>query len=251
MYKVKLGKRAAKKDARTFRLSEIVSAVTPPSSCDNSKGITAWGMMLNDTEGDCTCAAVGHGVQVASANSPEGLYGIPDSLVQNLYEKSCGYVPGDPSTDNGGVIIDVLNYVRKNGLGPHVLFGYADPSPGDQNHIKLGIAEFGVVDIGLELPITAQAQIASGQPWDVVGNHLSGNSAPGSWGGHSVVVIGYDANYVTCITWGQLQRMTWAFWKAYCDEAHALLFRIWCEGRGGAGNANLTKMEAALATLKN
>jgi len=31
---------------------------------DWTKGITEWGMMMNDTLGDCTIAGVGHAVQV-------------------------------------------------------------------------------------------------------------------------------------------------------------------------------------------
>ena len=42
-------------------------------------------------------------------------------------------------------------------------------------------------------------------------------------------VCGYDQDYLTCITWGQLKKLTWNFWKAYCDEAHALLSQDWLD----------------------
>jgi hypothetical protein len=38
-----------------------------------------------------------------------------------------------------------------------------------------------------------------------------------------VNIVGYDPDGLTCITWGKRQRMTWAFWHAYVDEAWAIL----------------------------
>src|SRR5580658_8869232 len=59
--KAKLGKKAPKIDSRTLRLAKYLTAVPPPpASCDWTKGVTEWGMMLNDALGDCTCAAIGH-----------------------------------------------------------------------------------------------------------------------------------------------------------------------------------------------
>jgi len=247
----KLGKKAPRIDRRTLRMADYLvdGLPAPPDSISWYKSVESWGMMDNDTLGDCTCAAVGHGVQVASLNSEEGEYTVPDSLVLSLYENACGYVPGDPNTDQGGVIIDVLNYVRKNNFGPHKMFAYATTDPGDVTHIKQGVAVFGLVDIGLQLPISAQSQI--GNLWDVVGDGQSGDSAPGSWGGHSVIVAAYDSVGPTCVTWGALQKMTWNFWSIYVDESYALLDRIWLEGRGGAGSINLPKMESDLQQVTN
>ena len=36
--------------------------------------------------------------------------------------------------------------------------------------------------------------------------------------------VDYDPEGVTFITWGELQRATWAWWNRYVDEAHALLW---------------------------
>jgi hypothetical protein len=233
--KAKLGKKAPKIDSRTLRLAKYLTAVPPPpASCDWTKGVTEWGMMLNDALGDCTCAAIGHGIQVANLNGDVEVT-PQDAVILALYEGACGYVPSDPSTDQGGVIVDVLNFARKWHAGTeHAhhhqrkfrLLAYADPDPGDVEHVKQAVALFGTVDIGLQLPITAQNQV--GGVWDVVGNpQTDPNSQPGSWGGHSVIVCAYDADGLTCITWGQNQRMTWKFWSAYVDESHAVLFHSW------------------------
>jgi hypothetical protein len=258
---LKLGKKAPLVDERTLKAERLFAGLpTPPPSLSWFGDVTNWGMMLNDTLGNCTCAAIGHGDQVVSLNTPVGLITPPDVLILNLYEHACGYVPGDPSTDQGGVIIDVLNYVRKNGLGhkrkpyPHKkkfpLFAYADPSPNSTLHIMQSVQTFGIVDIGLQLPVSAQSQV--GGVWDVVGDpKTDANSQPGSWGGHSVIVAAYDSVGPTCITWGQLQKMTWAFWNTYCDESHALLFNFWLDHFTTAWPLVLKQLEADLALVAN
>jgi len=245
-----LGKRAAKKDKRTLQLKDFLLKVTPPPAANWFKDQTSFGEMGNDVLGDCTCAAVGHAVQIATLNTPDGEVTPADSAVLSLYENACGYVPGDPSTDQGGVIIDVLNYVRKNLFDTHKLWAYADPDPADLAHVQQAIAVFGVVDIGLQLPVTAQSQV--GGIWDVVGDPNSDpNSQPGSWGGHSVSCGAYSQvdDTITCVTWGALQKMTSKFWLAYCDEAHALLLRAWMERFGAQSRVQLGAMEKALQAV--
>lgn len=232
--KLKLGKKPAKKDPRDLLLADYLTP-TPspvPPSCDWYGGRTQFGAMLNDQLGDCTCAAVGHGLQVATLNTPDPEITPVDDAILGLYEKACGYVPGDPSSDQGGDINTVLNSVRTTGLGKKepgghlrhhmVLHAYASINYRNINAVKQAIALFGVVDLGIELPISAQAQV--GGVWDVTSGP---NAQAGSWGGHSVVVSAYDANGVTCITWGALQRITWKFWDAYVDEAFSLFFNPW------------------------
>jgi hypothetical protein len=41
--------------------------------------------------------------------------------------------------------------------------------------------------------------------------------------GHYVFVNAYDEEGPTCITWGQKVKMTWGFFKRYCDEAYVML----------------------------
>jgi hypothetical protein len=262
--KVKLGKRAPKIDPRTLRLAKYLSPSTlpaPAASVNWYKGVTSFGEMLNSTLGDCTCAAIGHAVQVATLNNQYiGEITPTDALILSLYEKSCGYNPRDPNSDQGGVIVDVLNYVRQNPPWQHnqhrrhplELYAYADPDSRDINHVKLAIQWFATVNIGLQLPVTAQAQTGNGGTWDVVGNVWNdANSQPGSWGGHSVIVSAYDDVGPTCITWGMLQKMTWKFFLAYTDESHALLFRAFAQQYEASLGGALGKMLADLAAIAN
>jgi hypothetical protein len=248
--KLKLGKQPAKIDSRTLQLRNYLTPdlPAPPDSISWYGDVTSYGSMLNDQLGDCTCAAVGHAIQVASMNTHVGEVTPPDSAVLALYEQACGYIPGDPSTDQGGIIIDVLNYVRKNLFDTHKLWAYADPDPKDAMHIKQSVALFGIVDMGLQLPISAQGQV--GTLWDVVGDpNTDENSQPGSWGRHSVIVAAYDAEGLTCVTWGALQKMTWKFWDVYTDESHALLLNIWLEKYGVKITSIITAMENDLLAV--
>ena len=71
-------------------------------------------------------------------------------------------------------------------------------------------------------PAAAAVRAATRTSWDWIGR-LDGPDAPGSWGGHAVDVVGYDEGGLTVVTWGALQRLTWAFWDRYCDEAWCVL----------------------------
>lgn len=221
---MRLGKRPARHDRRTLTLGRYLSSSlsSPPQSVDNTCGLTQFGMMLNNTLGNCTCAGYGHAEQTWTKSS--GTEWTPtDAQVLALYVGACGYDPNDPSTDQGGDELTVLNYVRQNGFGGRkTLAAYVDPEPGNIDHIKQAIYLFGGVYIGVQLPITAQTQV--GSLWQA---EIGTNGRAGSWGGHAVWCVAYTPSTLTCVTWGSLQQMSWEFWSAYTDEAHALLSTDW------------------------
>jgi hypothetical protein len=242
---MKLGRKFVKTDSRTLKLGKYLKngLPAPPPEKDWTKGITKWGMMLNHEHGDCTIAAAAHAVQVWSTHT-SGEITVPDSVILEHYEKWDGYKRGDPSTDAGGVELDVLNNWQKTDFDKHKLIAYADPSHADLGEIRQAITLFGGVYIGLALPLTAQTQ----EIWDVVpdgGKHAK----PDSWGGHAVFVPKYDKHTFTCITWGALKTMTLAFWKEYVDEAHALLSHDWMKTKGSPSGFNLTELKSDLELI--
>jgi hypothetical protein len=118
--------------------------------------------------------------------------------------------------------------------------------PGNHLHVRQASTLFGGIYIGLELPVTAQDQ----DVWAVPAGGAKGPGAPGSWGGHAVNVVGYDAHGLTVITWGAKKRMTWAFWDAYCEEAYALLSRDFIRASGKAPSGfSLAQLQKDLAAL--
>ena len=220
--KVKLGKGPAKKDTRTLMFADYLKPKaelpTAPQTYNWEGNITNFGMMANDTLGDCTIAAMAHLVMAfTDANNHLITPGV--SEVIKVYSAITGYNPVTGSGDNGAVEIDVLNYWRKNSISGQRIEGYAAINVAEPSEIQLATYLFGGIYIGIALPITAQTQ----EIWDVVGDGQSGDSAPGSWGGHAVCVLEYDSTYLTVITWGAPLKMTWAFWNAYVDEAYGII----------------------------
>lgn len=202
---------------RFLRLHSFMSALpNPPSELDNSAGITSWGMMLNDSLRDCTCAACGHMIQSWTADSGSEVT-VPDSAVLAEYEGACGYNPSDPATDQGGIISNVLDYFEQTGVGGHKITAHA-PVNLTQLRVQQGVQVFGAVDIGVQLPLSAQNQV--GSTWDFVNDQPD---TPGGWGGHSVAIVKYAPDLVWCVTWGALQAMTWRWFMYYVDEGHACI----------------------------
>jgi hypothetical protein len=244
-----LGKRHARHDPRVPALATYVplSALpAPPNSVDWFSRVDDWGMMKNDALGDCTCAAVGHAILqwTTFASTPRRL--SDDDVVQ-LYEAVGGYNPADKSTDQGAVEVDVLNYWLNRGVDGDALTAYASIEIGNITAIKDAIHWFGNVYIGLALPLSAQTQ----EVWSVPPGGAVGLGASGSWGGHAVPVVGYDQRGLLCVTWGQLKRMTYQFWSAYCDEAYALLSKDFIEATGKTPDGvDWEQLQADMQSLK-
>ena len=134
--------------------------------------------------------------------------------------------------------------------------GPQPPAPNSQ--LLQAIWLFGGAYVGVELPLRAQSQ----DVWDVPANP-GPDDEPGSWGGHAVYLVGYEfrneglgvrdlglgsqlATHIsqspdtqqsqpptlTCITWGGLKKMTWAWFEKYCSEAYALVSKDWLNASG-------------------
>lgn len=194
-----------------------------PTVFDNTSGLSSWGMMLNDRLGDCTIAGPGHMVQAWTAAAGKEVT-IPDSAILQAYEDFDGYVDGDETTDNGGDILTVCEDWKAKGIGGHFITAHAEVNM-TQMRWQQALYVFGSLNAGIWLPVTAQAQ--TGGTWDIVGDGKTGDSAPASWGGHCVAVVGYDLEGITLVTWGELQRATWRFVMWYFDETHACLSPEW------------------------
>lgn len=254
---MKLGKHPPRLDPRTLRLARYLTAALPPppATVDFTQGLGALGMMLNDTLGDCTCAGAAHMIQAwtGAANPPAVV--LPDSAVLQAYEQFCGYNPADPSTDQGGVEIDVLNDWRQIGVGGRKITAFAAVNHRDHNEVMQALSLFGGLYLGVALPLSAQSQVES--VWDLVSDPTQG--APGSWGGHCVPVVAatlsqpspnYAQDRLTVVTWGALQKMTWDFWDAYVDECYAVLSPDWLAQNGSnPAGLDLAQLQADLAQI--
>jgi len=243
---MKLGRLPVKKDVRTLLLANYLHHPTlppAPEAVDFTAGITEWGMMANDRLGDCTCAAIGHLIMAWTALEKRERV-ISDADIIKAYSDFTGYNPDDPSTDRGGVELDILNDWRKTGVAGDKLGAFVSIHPRNLGLVRVGCNMFTGLYTGVALPITAQTQ----DVWHV-DHSVPENAQPGSWGGHAVPVVAYDAKGLTVVTWGQLKRMTWTFWQAYVQEAYACLSPDYIAGDKDPAGFSLELLQADLAAL--
>jgi hypothetical protein len=252
-HKLKLGKQDARHDPRALLLASYLTTAlpVPPATLNIADNIQAWGMMENDQIGDCTCAAAGHLIMEWTANSGKKMVTPTDKQIVAAYSAITGYNPVTGANDNGAVEVDVLNYWRQTGIAGHKIGAYVSLEPSNHSHVMDAVYLFEGCYIGMQLPLSAQAQTQNHQPWSVPPGGPTGNGKPGSWGGHAVPVVAYDSRGVTVVTWGALQVMTWSFWETYCDEAYAILSTDYINGKKQAPQGfSLTQLQADLADLK-
>lgn len=234
----RLGKGPARWSPKMLQFASYSRELAPPPLnigwVDNVG--TDWGMDLNDVIGDCGIAAPAHMIKSWTAYANPPLIDIPLSVILRVYSAVSGYRPGDPSTDNGVVIVDVLNYWRKQGIGGHKIKAFVQINPRNHVHMKQAIAEFGSVIVGLGLPIA----------WQDVPNGVNGrpvwslpvpgdpHGQPFSWGGHCVPYCGFgvdtggNAGFMP-ISWGAEYDITPGAHDTFCDEAYAVISQDWIE----------------------
>lgn len=244
---------------------------TAPNVIDYSTriGKDSWGMMMNGPDpqapaqirntgiGDCTFAEAGHDTMAQTLYGTGTMVTLPDSSLLKGYETVGGYVLGDPSTDNGCVIQDVLNYRRKTGLADsagnmHKISAFAQVSSvvgrnTDWNVLKQALYLFGSVDIGVNFPDSAMDQFNNGEPWSVV------NGSPID-GGHCVTVQRWDQTvpngYVKVVTWGQEQAVRTSWWTEYVEEAWVIITPDWLNSMGESPTGlNMAQLQADLTAL--
>ena len=240
-----LGKLPVRTDVRTLSLARYIDATRlpeAPDSFDETSAVDSWPMYANDRIGDCTTAAAAHMIEAWTAAGRGYATEIPESAVLDAFDH---VKLVDPATgEEGAIELDVLRYWRAKGIGNHRIGAYARVAVHDQRLVQTATWLFGGLYIGLQMPLTANAQTV----WDWTGS-LSGPARPGSWGGHAVDVVRYDRNGLTVVTWGRLQQMTWSFWERYCDEAYCILSDDFLEKGNAPNGFDLAALEADLALV--
>lgn len=236
-----LGKRPPLDDPRTLRLAKYLDddVLLPeiPETADFAAAVPSWPMYGNNSLGDCTIADAAHLIQAwtAAAGSPV----TPDEAEVIVAYWATG------SSDDGRFELDVLGYWRNSGIAGHRIGAYAAIDPQNLDHVRAAIWLFGGVYAGVALPNTAKTQAV----WDVVGDGETGDSQPGSWGGHAVPFLAYDADGLTTVTWGAAVRATYGFHLAYTDELYAIISPdFFAEGRSPAG-FDVEALQADLAAV--
>jgi len=250
----KLGKLPPRVDLRTLKMKKYILPTPPPPAVYWSKGYPAWSMMLNDTLGDCTCAAFYHALQVWSYNTTEGaMVTQPDADVEKLYILACGYNPRVGGEGPGGNEQKLLTYILRTGAptGPtgqtaNKLTAFVEVDPRNIDDVKRAILNCGVAYIGFNVPqfIVPAPPATPPAVWNVQTTNTN------IVGGHAVVLAGYNAQGARVISWGQYYTMTWAFFSQYVDEVYALADSTWIEAKGTTpGGLTLAELQSQMQAL--
>ena len=201
---------------------------------DRASAVQSWPVYLNDQLGDCTIAAVGHmyGAWTQYAGAGEALF--TDDQVQAVYSRVGGYVPGDPSTDNGCVMQDVLADQQQTGITDqagklHQVAGYAAfGNPADEVLLGQVLDVFGTVYVGINVQQQMEAEFASQRPW-------TWDPSAQSVGGHAICLqrrLGSGDAPLEYVTWGALQPATVNFQANAAEEAWAVVTQDWLQANG-------------------
>lgn len=213
---VKLGRRRPVAKSPRLRLSRYLRLPTPPPSCNYSpKGAGALAQMYgNDALGDCVIAGGYHVVGVETGNAG-AMYVAPEAAIVRDYSAIGGYVPGDPSTDNGCDEQTALDYWTQHGFANGTkLCGAVSIDPTNKFEVMAAMYLFENLFFGLELPDAwiSPFPSAPGFVWAEAG-------ASDPQNGHCVIGTGYTPQGVTIDTWGMLGTLTWGAIASYCPSS--------------------------------
>jgi hypothetical protein len=214
---LKLGKLPAREGAVKLKLADYAGALPePPASFgwDYLVKPTAWGMLGNDTVGDCVIAGGLHETLLWRAAAKQTT-SLSTACALKNYEAITGYNPNDPSSDQGTDMEAAAKYRRKTGLTDahgtrHKIAAYVSCTP---DEVPAALWLFGAVGMGIEFPAFAMDDFNAGKVWDVQRTNAKIE------GGHYVPLTGRsaDGNY-RGVTWAAAIEITPRFTAKYADE---------------------------------
>ena len=209
-----------------LKLSDYIHAelASPPAAVSRPHPGFAWGMLANDKIGDCVIAMMLHSSRI-SISMGTSVPAFTDEDDQHLFGDH--RLQAERPVDGPARSVDervAMRYWEHPGLKTsdgetHQIVATVAVDPGSLTACRIAIDEFVALQIGIALPVTAQGQ----QEWTVNGDGKTGNSAPGSWGGHGIPYREYDAETFKCVTWGAELLLTVPFHQDYAQWAHVIV----------------------------
>ena len=214
----KFGKHAPQFDYRTLKLGKYIDdLLLPPDTFDNLQevyrklGINDPKLLFpidgNDRLGDCTIAGIAHAITVYNGLIGNNFIPREQDVIKFYNKMTC-------HRDIGCNELEVLKRWRSKGFTGDKPIAFVGIDPKNHTHIKQSIQLFGGVYLGFQVQQSCLDDFNNGKTWDV---------GPLLNEGHAVYAVAYDKNTVTVLTWGNIQKGTWAWWDECVDEAYAIL----------------------------
>jgi hypothetical protein len=185
----------------------------------------------NIQKGDCTRASQAIFQMRMERDEQRRTVDITDDEVLRVYFEMTARLYG--GGDTGAYELDALNEWRrpettfKDTKGrPFTIDAFTKVNQSNLQEVKQAIylSQAHGVKFCMNLPL-AFAYMTTAR-WDLpAGKTLTGDWAPGSWGGHSMTATGYTADGIIWpTTWNEPDGLiTWAAFAAYCDEAYLVI----------------------------
>lgn len=252
-----LGKKDARPGAVRFRLMDyldksVIPAI-PAGSFGHQKMVADWGMLGNDTVGNCAIADGCHQTMLFCTEGKKP-FNINTQVAIDTYSQATGYDPtqtdaqGNNPTDQGTDLPDFAEFRRTTGIADadgnvHKIAAYLSLDQGSVSQLRAAMFLFSAVSIGVQLPDSAQDQFQAGEVWTPV----RGSSIEG---GHCITGLAADSdNNIGLLTWGAFRWMTAKFYQRYNDETIILLSEEFLYGGVSPEGFNDVQLRADLADL--
>ena len=229
------------KRGRTLKLKDFLRAgLVYPAACDLTTDVGRDTDDLGNVDvGCCAIAGPGHFFRWE-----DRIHGLPETVgraqVIDGYQHF-GYVPGDESTDNGCYALDVMKWLRKDGLAGRKIRAFAQVNYFDSDEIAKACFLLGGVFLCFSLPNRVKdGSVFDAEAWDVA------TEDGGRAGGHLVWCEG--SNLVN--SWGRRIRVEDAFISHYCFDAYAVVSETACaEGGRAYSGLDLAGLDDALRSV--
>jgi hypothetical protein len=211
-----------------FPLESYLTAPLPlfTGAQDFTSGVAQWGMLGNDTEGDCPFAGrVHYDMGNAWLAKEEPVGNIAASCWPTAAQVVAAYLKYDKGQDVGCDLGEVLVYWLTNPLANlKPIGGFAQVSVCEPQ-FSSALHVFGGLYTGENISQEAEDQFSAGEPWtstatDWVGGHCTDTLAlPDTSKAPDVPGFG------RLITWGADQLFSWPWWQASREEAYVIFTR--------------------------
>jgi len=218
----------------TFYAAGALPAAPPSVAVPH---VADWGMLGNDTWGDCGVAGFQHNLESASAAAGESeAFPTADQVVSYYLDYTGGQ-------DSGVVLSDFLAHVKQDGFYGHTVQAYAPVSVSDVNTLRFAIDAYGASYVGITVTQAMMDAAQGNPPWTWTLDDMQGDPI----GGHCIILAGYDSNWLYGITWGAVVEIAWPAWHQMGDEAWAILSGELARGDGRG--IDLAALQADLSRL--
>ena len=220
-----LGKLTPTIKPKTLMISDFLNLSvlpTPPAAFDWSQPSgrqLAYGMDGNDRFGCCVFASACHHIGTWSGNTGEEQIATEADAL-GAYGRFTGFSQSDPSTDRGASMLLTATQWRTQPIFGHRIAAFASVDIHRLDLVAAASYLFGGLWVGWSLPKTWRGA----DMWDVSpGGVVTGDWAPGSWGGHATHAPSYSPSLIDVVTWQSHIPATIPAFETYADEAYALI----------------------------